>query len=176
LTRLISRRAFTALLAATAGLTTIRANGQGGTRYTFAVIGTGKRTPADLEHSDVLMVSRVDASAGTMRTLSIPRDLYVDIPGPGWNKINAAFAHAVGTNPQLDWDVGDAATVATIEHNFGLEIDGVAETDMGVFSQIIDAVSGITVDNPYAIEANSYEADTGVRVTHPSGRRNHPRR
>jgi len=161
----ISRRAFTALLAAAAGLTTIRAHSQGATQYTFAVIGTDKRTPADPEHSDILMVSRVDVSAGTVRTLSIPRDLYVEIPGLGWNKINAAFAHAVGTRPQLDWDVGAAATASTIEHNFGLTIDGVAQTDMGVFPQIIDAIGGADVVNPYDLG----EPNAATNLMYPEG-------
>jgi len=158
----VSRRGFATLLAGAAGLWWVGGGGQGQMQYTFAVIGTDKRTPVDSEHSDVLMVSRVDLTAGTVRTLSIPRDLYVEIPGLGWDKINAAFAYAVGTNPQLEWHVGAAATVATIEHNFGLAIDGVAETDMGVFPEIIDAVGGVTVNNPY-------ELTTAWGITYPAG-------
>lgn len=117
--------------------------------FTFVVLGTDKRTPADPELTDIIMVSRVDVAAGTVRTLSIPRDLYVEIPGHGHGKINAAFNYAVKADPQQRWEVGAAATLATITHNFGLQFDGVALTDMQVFPRLVDAVGGVTVDNPY---------------------------
>jgi len=123
--------------------------GQATGRYTFAVLGTDYRTPEEPENTDTIMVSRVDVVAGTVRTLSIPRDLYVAIPGHGSGKINAAFDLAVKADPRQRWDVGAAATLDTIAHNFGLRFDGVALTDMGVFPQIVDAVGGITVHNPY---------------------------
>ena len=90
------------------------------------------------------MASRVNIAAGTVRTLSIPRDLYVEIPGHGFDKINAAFNLAVKADPQQRWDVGAAATMDTITYNFGLQFDGVAFTDMTVFPKIIDAVGEIT--------------------------------
>lgn len=124
-------------------------------QYTFAVLGTDKRTPEDPVNTDTIMVSRIDMDAGTVRTLSIPRDLYVEIPAHGFDKINAAFNFAVKADPQQRWDVGAAATLDTITHNFGLQFDGVALTDMGVFPEIIDAIGGITVDNPYDyVQAN----------------------
>lgn len=125
------------------------AAGQAASRYTFSVLGTDKRTPAEPENTDTIMVSRVDVGAKTVRTLSIPRDLYVEIPGRGYGKINGAFNLAVKADPQQRWDVGAAATLDTITHNFGLQFDGVALTEMGAFPQIIDAIGGITVDNPY---------------------------
>jgi LCP family protein required for cell wall assembly len=84
-----------------------------------------------------------------VRTLSIPRDLYVEIPGHGYDKINAAFNYAVKADPEQRWDVGADATLDTITHNFGLQFDGVALTDMNVFPRLVDAVGGITVYNPY---------------------------
>ena len=155
----MSRRTLLGSLCLGLGLVQIHARSagsQGTGPYTFAVIGTDKRTPADPELSDILMVSRVDVTAGTVRTLSIPRDLYVEIPGHGSAKINAAFNIAVKADPEQNWAIGAAATVATIEHNFGLVIDGVALTDMGVFPQIVDAVGGITVINPYAFTDDVY--------------------
>ncbi len=132
--------------------------GQGAEQYTFAVLGTDKRTSNDPENSDVIMVSRVTLDAGPVRTLSIPRDLYVEIPGHGYDKINAAFNLAVKADPQQRWDVGAAATVATITHNFGLHVDGVAFTDMSVFPQIVDTAGGITVNNPYDLTDQNWPA------------------
>jgi len=133
--------------------------------YTFVVIGTDKRTPDDPELSDVLMVARVDPGAGTVRALSIPRDLYVEIPEQGFAKINAAFNYAVKADPNQAWDAGAAGTVATIEHNFDLAIDGVAQTDMQVFPDLIDAVGGVDVDNPYDLG----EPDAATNLIYPEG-------
>ena len=118
-------------------------------RYTFLVLGTDKRSPEEPENTDTIMVSQVDLAAETVRTLSIPRDLYVEIPGYGHGKVNGAFNLAVKADAEQRWEVGAALTVETIAHNFGLDIDGVALTDMQVFPRIVDAVGGITVENPY---------------------------
>lgn len=122
---------------------------QDGSVYTFVVIGTDRRTPEDPELSDVLMISRVDTGAGTVRTLSIPRDLYVEVPGYGWAKINEGFNQAVSADPNRSWEVGVQGTVDTITHNFGLTIDGAAQTDMQFFIEFIDRLGGVTVYNPY---------------------------
>jgi LCP family protein required for cell wall assembly len=148
----VSRRAFIGSIFLALGIGTLPsriAGAQAAEEYTFAVLGTDKRTPEEPENTDTIMVSRVDMGAGTVRTLSIPRDLYVEIPGHGFDKINAAFNYAVKADPQQRWHVGAAATLETITHNFGLQFDGVAVTDMSVFPQIIDAIGGITVNNPY---------------------------
>jgi len=145
-----SRRTAVAAMFSSIGVLSTRTTaGQATTQYTFAVLGTDKRTPEEPENTDTIMISRIDLGAGTVRTLSIPRDLYVEIPGHGYGKINSAFDLAVKADPQQRWNVGAAATLETITHNFGLRFDGVALTDMGVFPQIIDAVGGITVPNPY---------------------------
>ncbi len=150
------RRALTLGAGALASLAIRPTFAQEANAWTFAVLGTDKRTPEDSEQTDVIMVSRVDLAAGTVRTLSIPRDLYVEIPGVGSGKINAAFNYAVKTDPEQRWDIGAASTVETITHNFGIAIDGVALTDMGVFPQLIDAVGGVTVNNPYAVKDGTF--------------------
>lgn len=143
--------------AASLGLLGMRpATAQGSGVYTFAVIGTDFRTPNDPELSDVIKVARVDTNAKTVRTLAIPRDLYVEIPGVGWGKINAAYATAIAASPNRDWRVAAQSTMDTISHMFGLTFDGVAQTDMQVFPQIIDAIGGVTVNNPTAVNDGTF--------------------
>jgi polyisoprenyl-teichoic acid--peptidoglycan teichoic acid transferase len=159
----ISRRTFLSSVFAALSLSMLPigvARGQGAEQYTFVVLGTDKRTSNDPENSDVIMLSRVALDAGTVRTLSIPRDLYVEIPGHGYDKINAAFNLAVKADPQQRWEVGAAATMATITQNFGLQFDGVAFTDMSVFPQLIDAVGGVIVNNPYDLTDQYWPAGT----------------
>ena len=132
------------------------ADAQEGDIYTFLVLGLDTREETTDQRSDAMMVSRVDMTAGTVRTLSIPRDLYVEIPGYGGNKINWAYEFGLTLSDNLDWRVAAGVTVDTITHNFGVAIDGIALTDMNRFPAIIDAVSGVDVVNPYEFYDDTY--------------------
>jgi LCP family protein required for cell wall assembly len=133
--------------------------------YTFAVIGTDFRTPEEPELSDVIKVARINTSAKMVRTLAIPRDLYVEIPGVGWGKINSAYATAIAASPTRDWRVAAQSTMDTITHMFGVSFDGVAQTDMQVFPQIIDAVGGVTVNNPSAVADGTFAQFPAGEIT-----------
>ena len=86
--------------------------------------------------SDTIML--VHAAFGSVRKLSIPRDVEVDIPGHGVNKINAAYALG-----------GPALTINTIEGflGHGLNVNHVVEVDFKEFPAFIDALGGVTVNN-----------------------------
>ncbi len=119
---------------------------------TFLVLGLDTREENADQRSDIIMVARVDLGANTVRTLSIPRDLYLEIPGYGYDKINAAYQLGLASSPELDWEAAAGLTARTIDYNFGVGIDGTAMTDMNRFPVIIDAVGGVDVDNPYAVD------------------------
>lgn len=125
---------------------------QAGEGYTFLVLGLDTREQDENQRSDIIMIARVDPALGTVRVLSIPRDLYVEIPGYGWDKINAAYQRGLAASGDLDWEVAAQLTADTIEHNLGVTVaDGFAMTDMNRFPAIIDAVGGVDVDNPYEL-------------------------
>jgi len=148
----------------TAGLGSFdQVSGQGSSTYTFLVLGLDTREENADQRSDIIMVSRVDLDANTVRTLSIPRDLYVEIPGVGFDKINAAYQRGLAESPDLDWREGAALTAETIAHNFGVTIDFTALTGMNRFPAIIDAVGGVVVNNPYDVSTG------GDGVTFPAG-------
>ena len=139
--------------------------------WTFLVMGLDTREENADQRSDVMMLSRVDEAAGAVRTLSIPRDLWVEIPGHGSHKINAAYQIGLTDSTDLDWEDAAALTVDTIAHNFGIEIDGVALTDLNRFPAIIDAVGGVEVDNPYAlVDPGNAEVNFPEGVIHLDGR------
>lgn len=85
--------------------------------------------------ADTLMLVR--AGGGAFRKLSIPRDVYAEIPGEGTEKINGAYAYG-----------GAALQIKTIENFLNLEIDHVAIIDFTGFEDLIDAVGGVKVDVP----------------------------
>ena len=86
--------------------------------------------------SDTIML--VHSAFGSVRKLSIPRDVQVEVPGHGVNKINAAYAFG-----------GPALTIETVESFLGngLEINHVVEVDFNNFPDFIDSLGGVTVNN-----------------------------
>ena len=80
------------------------------------------------------MLVHVPADKKTISMIHFPRDLYVDIPGHGKNKINAAYAF--GREPLL---------VQTMEDLLKIRIHHVAKTDFAGFKNMTDAVGGVRV-------------------------------
>lgn len=83
--------------------------------------------------TDSIMVVHIPL-AGKATILSIPRDSYVNIPGYGKNKINAAFSFG---GPQL--------LQKTVEQATGIHIDHYAEIGFGGFAGIVDAIGGVNI-------------------------------
>lgn len=113
------------------------------------LLGTdGDRTAAraDARRSDSIMLVRTDPGRNRISYLSIPRDLRVEIPGHGTNKINAAF--------QLG---GPALTMRTVTALTGLQPNHVATVDFADFRTVIDRLGGIEVDVPKAIVSNRFD-------------------
>ncbi len=119
---------------------------------TFLVIGSDTREgledlknfgSAGGERGDVIMLVKANRD-GSMQMLSIPRDLWVDIPGRGKDKINAAYAYG-----------GSTLMVQTIKQNLGLEINHYVEVDFVGFMEMIDEIGGIEMYFPYAARDSS---------------------
>jgi LCP family protein required for cell wall assembly len=100
-------------------------------------LGTGSSAG---QRTDTLMLLYVPPG-GQPALISIPRDSYVDIPGNGKNKINAAFAFG-----------GAQLLEQTVEQSTGLRVDGYLEIGFGGFVNVIDALDGIRMCLPKAIE------------------------
>lgn len=86
------------------------------------------------ERSDTLMVAHVDPDQKTGLLVSFPRDLWVEIPGHGEAKINAAFSLG---GPQL--------VVDTLQANFDIPITNYIEVNFAGFEGIVDAIGGVPV-------------------------------
>jgi|tagenome__1003787_1003787.scaffolds.fasta_scaffold20725928_2 LCP family protein required for cell wall assembly len=98
------------------------------------------------QHSDSLMLLRVDGSKHRLVYLSMPRDLRASIPGYGEAKINAAM--------QLG---GPKLTVKTVTGFTGLPVNHVVIVDFSSFVKLIDAVGGIDVNVPEPILSNRFD-------------------
>lgn len=104
-------------------------------------LATGTDADAGGQRTDTILLLHVPSGAGPSVLLSLPRDSYVDIPGNGDNKLNAAFS--IG-GPQL--------LVETVEQATGLGIDSYVETGFAGFANVVDALGGVDVclDAPLA--------------------------
>ena len=120
-----------------------------GTGTNFLVMGTDTR-PGDAGRSDVIVLVHIPADGKTINMIHFPRDLYVDIPGHGKNKINAAYAF--GREPLL---------VQTMENLLKIRIHHVAKTNFDGFKNMTDAVGGVRV---YAEEASNGTGNGGPVV------------
>ncbi len=96
--------------------------------------------------SDTIMVLRIDPDQAQAQLISFPRDLWVDIPGWGEQKINAALAG------------GRDTLIATITENFGIPINHYVEVDFLGFQQLVDAVDGV----PIYLDKPLRDAQTGL--------------
>ncbi len=139
--------------------------GQDRDSRTFVLAGLDSRAPVEPGNTDALVLARVDLAAGTVRALSITRDLYVVIPGFGRDKICRAYDLGTRADAEENWEAGAETLANTIFRNFDVEIDGSAFADFNGFPEVIDALGGIEVDNPYDV----YNPDR-TRVVFPAGR------
>lgn len=89
--------------------------------------------------SDTMMIVHIPADRQNIQVMSLMRDFWVDIPGHGKAKLNAALAYG-----------GVSLAVQTIEGIIDSRIDHVAIVDFNGFKGITSALGGVTVDNPSA--------------------------
>ena len=123
---------------------------------TILLLGSDKRADGSVagERSDTMMVARVAADRKSVSVISIPRDSWVEVPGHGDAKINAAFAFG-----------GPALAVQTVENLSGVRIDHVAVIDWEGFKQLTDALGGVTVKIPKTVY-DPYRKKTWEAGTH----------
>lgn len=106
------------------------------------LIGAATNNPNNPGLTDSLMVVSVNRTAGAVSVVSIPRDLYVLLPGYTMQKINTAYFY--GEN-NLGEGGGFTLLLDAIRYNLGLNIDFYARVDFTGFADIIDTVGGISI-------------------------------
>ena len=126
-------------------------NVDGGGPQTILLIGSDRRfTDRKLKgaaRSDPLMLVRLDPNKEATAVMSIPRDLKVDIPGYGSDKINAAFS--IG---------GPKLTLETVRDLLGIEINHIIEVNFGGFQRAVNRLGCVYVD----VDHRYYHSNTGL--------------
>ena len=101
-------------------------------------------------NSDTMMLVHVSGDRSRVTVVSIPRDSWVDVPGHGMNKINSAYGLG-----------GPKLMVQTVEEATGLTINDYVEVDFLGFVKVIDALGGVNICLPQAVD-DSY---SGLRLS-----------
>ncbi|MCC3293024.1 LCP family protein [Arthrobacter sp. zg-Y411] len=113
------------------------------------LIGSDSRDPAAGDaQSDTMMLLHIPGDRHGIYVTSIMRDTWVDIPGYGENKINAASAFG-----------GIQLSVATVQSLFDIPIDHVAVIDFEGFKGLTEALGGVTVNNEVAFQSEGTQGE-----------------
>jgi LCP family protein required for cell wall assembly len=107
------------------------------------LIGSDSETSVANGRSDVIILMHISSDLKKVYLVHFPRDMYVDVPGHGKDKINAAYAYG---GPQL--------LIRTLRNLVDVPIDHAAVIGFEGFKAMTDAVGGVDV---YAEEASSDE-------------------
>lgn len=107
------------------------------TGMNLLLIGSDRRKAEDAVYgrSDTLMLVHVDPDHDYLSLLSLPRDLRVQIPGHGYNKLNTAYAFG-----------GPALAIKVVEKLTGVDIDHYLEVGFSAFEDMTDAIGGVYID------------------------------
>ncbi len=124
---------------------------------TVLLLGADRRSSDEgISNTDTLMLVRLDPDARRIAILSLPRDLYVDIPGHEQARINTAYAWG-----EEDGTGGLALARQTVSATLGIPVQYAALIDFAAFVTLVDAIGGVDVDVPYAISDPTYP-DSGI--------------
>jgi LCP family protein required for cell wall assembly len=107
-----------------------------------ASLETSKEGQASDQRSDTLMLLHIPADRKNIYVMSVMRDTWINIPGKGEAKINAALATG-----------GVPLVVQTMEGLFGVRIDHVADMDFQGFASLTDALGGVEISVPYEFKS-----------------------
>lgn len=122
-------------------------------RTNVLILGSDRR-PADSNaaRTDTIILTTFLPLRPYVGLLSIPRDLWVEIPGQGPNRINAAYFLAETAQPGS----GAKAATETVRRNFGVDVHSYISLDFKGFVGFIDGLGGVDVD--LAESAGGYQA------------------
>jgi LCP family protein required for cell wall assembly len=132
---------------------------------TVLLLGSDERPgETDPARTDSIIVARIDPHSGRVALLSLPRDLWVEIPGYGNARINAANVWGVIYNAP---EGGLGLAQKTVSHLLGIPIDYTIHINFQGFIGAIDALGGVTVDVPAELYDDQFPTmDYGYTVAH----------
>lgn len=107
-----------------------------------------------LAQTDIVVT--IDPATKSVGMLSIPRDLFINVPGYGMMKLDEAFFYGDAYNHN-----GVGLSRLTIEQDFGIPIDYYAWVGLSGFIKVVDTAGGVDIDVTHPITDDAYPDDTG---------------
>lgn len=127
----------------------------GVSRFTVLVMGLDRR-PGETGlgyRTDTLMLASIDPQSNSIGILSIPRDLYVEVPGIQYpQRVNTPMV--LGELKQPGY--GPRLAMQTVEYNLGMRVHDYLAVDFNSFVRLINAIGGIEIDVPESIRDPFY--------------------
>lgn len=127
----------------------------GQSRFTMIMVGLDRR-PGETGiayRTDTMMLVSIDPTTNSIGVLSIPRDLYVQVPGYAeLQRINSPMVLGEYQRPGY----GPTLMMQTVQLNLGIRVNDFVAVDFQAFIDIVDAIGGITVETDYVINDPQY--------------------
>lgn len=147
--------------------------GEGDGRVNVLMFGKGGPGHAGADLTDTLIVASIDPVNKTATLVSIPRDLWVSVPGHGSTKINAVYANAKmrSLNSSKDKEKAERAGVdaaqQVVGQVLGIPIHYYGMIDFAGFKEAVDIVGGVDINVPeeLAVKETLWDSTTGKHYT-----------
>ena len=142
----------------------------GASRVNILFLGLDERDWAEglgAPRSDTMILFTVDPISKTAGMISIPRDLWVNIPGFGYSRVNTAYSSGEGSKLPGG---GPGLAMKTVEQLLGVPIQYYAQVDFNAFEEAVDAMGGLEICIPEKIRVsvigkeNKYPIKPGCQV------------
>ena len=114
-----------------------------------------------VSRTDTIMLLGIDPAHLRTSILSIPRDVFIEVPGFGQQRINTVnvLGEEQGQGRGVD------LLIASLAQDFGIQIDRYARLQFSGFVELIDAVGGVTIDVERSIVDDSFPMPEGGVTT-----------
>ncbi len=123
-------------------------------RLNFLFLGVDQRCDEDgPTHTDSIIIATVDPLRNTAALLSLPRDLWVEIPGFGVDRVNQAYYFGQAFEYPGG---GQKLALETVESLLGIPVDYYVTVNFQGFVDAVDLIGGIEVDVPESIDDPDY--------------------
>jgi polyisoprenyl-teichoic acid--peptidoglycan teichoic acid transferase len=122
----------------------------GNSRFTMLAMGLDRRTgETGLGfRTDTMMLVSIDPVTDSIGVLSIPRDLFVEMPGyASLQRVNSAMIFGELDQPGY----GPRLAMQTVQYNLGMRVNDYLAVDFRTVITVVDAIGGVEIDVPYNI-------------------------
>ena len=118
-------------------------------RVNILLLGIDKRPDEFFSRTDTMILVTVDPNTNNAGMLSIPRDLWVSIPGYDEDRVNKAYYFGEKNGYPGG---GPALAMKTVQYNLGIPVHFYSQIDFQGFKDVIDTLEGIEINVPETID------------------------